>query len=442
MKKLIFVGIFVFLASLLAGGVYAQETTPSYYTKEDFYDWGSYYQEEQVLGINVFAQEVTPEAEPSLPEPTDFLPDNPFYFLKILRERLQLILTFDLFKKEELKLFLAEERVAEYQGLVRKGKTRQALASLAEQQVLLNEVESKIEEFKEEGQDISGLARRLEEQVARHELVMERVLDQVSDEARPAIERAIKNYEKHLDLVADLLDKEPIPEEVKARLEALKQQGILTVDEVVGLYALPSRREVRERMSALREQGFLPEADFDKLNEAQERLFKRAFEERQEIKKLEEFEEIIKKAVPPEILEQIEAFGKTFKPGEPIPQKIRQFLPIVLRKEELRETLRPDMIDEEKLSPEKKEMLKRFRDEMRPTIKEIEEVEKWEDKYPDQLPPEGLQRTRQLQRQFGPAPIPTPLPQQSQPAGEQPTPQQAPAGGGDGGGSGGGSGTR
>lgn len=428
MKKLIFVSLFVFLASLLTGGVYAQETTPSYYTKEIFYDWGSYYQQERVLGLEVFAQGATSEGEPALPELTGLLPDNPLYFLKTFRERLGFFFVFDPLRKEELRLRLAEERVAEYQGLVRKGKIRQALASLAQQQVLLNEVESKIEEFKEKGQDISELARRMEEQVARHEMVMEQVLGQVPEEARPAIEKAITNYQKHMDVVADIMGKDPIPPAVKARLEALKQQGILTVDEVTGLYSLSSRREVRERMKALREQGFLPKADFDKLNEAQGELFERAFEEKQERDKFNELEEIENNVVPPEILEQIEAFRKIFKPSEPIPQRIRQFLPLVLRKEELKQTLRPDMIDEEKLSPEEREVLEKFRKEMRPTKEEIEEVKKWEEEYPRKLPPERLQRTRELQRQFRPVLIPTPVPQQPQSAGEQPaSPQQAPA---------------
>lgn len=414
MKKIILIFIFTFFSLIcLPGVIYAQESTLSYYSKEDFYDWGLYYQEEQVLGVKAFAQEATSGAEPALAEPTGLLPDSPFYFFKTLRERLQLLLTFDPLMKEELKLRLAEERAAEYSSLLEKGKIKPALAALNRQQIILDEVEEGVKELKARGQDPTMILAKLEEQVARHEMIMQRVLTQVPDEAKEAIERAIKNYEKHMDVVAEALEEEPIPPEVKERLEALKQQGILTADEVGGLYALPTRQEVRERLWALMEEGFLPEADFDKLNRAQERLFEKAFEKRQELDKFAELEKIESKTVPPEILPRIEAFRQAFKPGDPIPGEIRYFLPLILRREELRQTLRLNMIDEEKLPPDAKETLERFKEEMRPTRKEIEEVEKWEEEHPTKSLPKQFQRIKELEGL--PSPIP-PMPVREQPS--------------------------
>ncbi|OGH32484.1 MAG: hypothetical protein A2953_02860 [Candidatus Levybacteria bacterium RIFCSPLOWO2_01_FULL_36_54] len=81
-----------------------------------------------------FAQEISPTPQPS-PSPTPvkynlpypgMLPDSPFYKLKVLRDKIMLVLIQDPMKKVEYHLLLADKRIQMAKILVNKGKTELA----------------------------------------------------------------------------------------------------------------------------------------------------------------------------------------------------------------------------------------------------------------------------------------------------------------------------
>ena len=75
------------------------------------------------LGTGVLAQET------ELPDP-GMTPDSPFYFLEIIAEEIGTFFTFGDLKKAERHAALAEERLAEVQAVIEKGKSELAEKNL------------------------------------------------------------------------------------------------------------------------------------------------------------------------------------------------------------------------------------------------------------------------------------------------------------------------
>lgn len=64
-----------------------------------------------------------------LPYP-GILPDNPLYYIKIVRDRVLEFATRDYIKKAELYLLLSDKRISTAQELAKKGKTKLAITAL------------------------------------------------------------------------------------------------------------------------------------------------------------------------------------------------------------------------------------------------------------------------------------------------------------------------
>jgi len=180
------------------------------------------------LGTGVLAQET------ELPSP-GLTPDSPFYFLETIAEGIGTFFTFGDLKKAERYTVLAAERLAEAQAVVEKGKSEFAEKALERYEDQLNKSVAMAEKAMTKAKD----AEKAMEVLAKvgkttyiHLDILAEVYEKVSEEAKPAIENAMKASLK----------------EHEKAVEALKAKNAL--GEVPGVVSLPANvpQEAKERI--------------------------------------------------------------------------------------------------------------------------------------------------------------------------------------------------
>ena len=312
--------------------------------KEQFWDWGTNNVQPWVLG------EKTSKTTLFF-QPKGFLPDQPFYFLKRFRENVGLILTLDPVKKEEKRLAIAQERLAEAGKLFEMGKADLAQKTVVNYTHQVVHVMQNLATLSSEEKK-KVLAQKLALISAKHELVFEKTLERVPERARPAVKKAMEVSQKGMDRAADVLHKPPVPPEFKARLESLKRQALITPEEAAMIINSHSREEVREKLRHLLGEGKVPETDFKLLDKAQQLIAPQEFEEIREHKKLEELRKLEARKVPKVVKKKVDKFLQNYHPGDAIPPQLIQYLPFQ-RVEELKKTIRPEILINEKIKKSK-----------------------------------------------------------------------------------------
>lgn len=232
-----------------------------------------------------------PAAELYVGAETGSLPGDLNYNIKRWNEQLTLSFTFDPAEKARLKIQQAERRLAEATAISADPKK----ASL---------YESVLKDYQQHLTDASGLlksaadspsakavAKQLEVQAARHEAVLEKGLLPIPKDPT-LISEAIKATENAMDRSADVLDRPALPTLLSQRLGDLKAQGLLLPEEVDDLTKSTSREEVREKVRKLSEKGVFPPADAKKLDEAQNLVSPREFNQLVEVRKVEELQNL------------------------------------------------------------------------------------------------------------------------------------------------------
>ena len=207
------------------------------------------------FGIQVSAQ------ESELPSP-GLLPDSPFYFLEIIAEEIGNFFTFGDLKKAERYAVLAAERLAEVQAVVEKGKPEFVEKTLERYENQLNNSMAWAERAQAKDQNTEQVMAKVGQATSKHLEILAEVYEKVPEEAKPAIENAmkasIKGHEK--------------------AVESLKAKGVLgEVPEEVSLPAeIPT--EVRERIQIRAQQELeIEKAEQTKENDTQSFEWFRAF---------------------------------------------------------------------------------------------------------------------------------------------------------------------
>ncbi|MEX0587249.1 MAG: DUF5667 domain-containing protein [Patescibacteria group bacterium] len=193
------------------------------------------------LGGAVSAQEGEVEPYEDIEE-SALAPDSPFYFLRSWQEAIEgFIANFQGDEaRADLELRFAERRVAEMKRLARLGEDGEIMERLrqrweqhlAQAQERAGKVSERREEIKE----------RILEQMDRHRITLEGVLEQVPDEAKDAINRAIENYETRRTELLESFSED--------RVEALKDRLKERLDSTIDRFQLR-----RERFRRLLENG-------------------------------------------------------------------------------------------------------------------------------------------------------------------------------------------
>ncbi len=228
------------------------------------------------LGTGVLAQET------ELPDP-GLTPDSPFYFLETIAEGIGTFFTFGDLKKAERYAALAAERLAEVQAVVEKGKPEFAEKTLQRYEKQLNNSIARAKKAQAKGKNtekVTEVLARVGQATSKHLEVLAEVYEKVPEQAKPAIENAMKASVKGHE---------------KA-VEALKAQNAL--GEVPEEVSLPEKvpQEVRERIQ---------------MRAQQELELEKVFQELESFESLRTF--CIEKGGPPEMCEKIPPQGFSFE---------------------------------------------------------------------------------------------------------------------------------
>ncbi len=187
-------------------------------------------------GVQVLAQEA------DLPSP-GLLPDSPFYFLETIAEAIGTFFTFGDLKKAERYAALAAERLAEVQAVVEKGKPEFAEKTLERYEMQLNNSIARAERAQAKGQNtekVMEVIARVGQATSKHLEVLAEVYEKVPEQAKPAIENAmkasIKGHEKAVEVLKaqDALGEVPeevslpveVPVEVRERIQRQAQEEL------------------------------------------------------------------------------------------------------------------------------------------------------------------------------------------------------------------------
>lgn len=120
------------------------------------------------------------------------LPGEPLYGVKQATEGIRLAVARSDADKADLHLAFAERRASEAAELAQRGKSQEAHEAAEGYQKHVAAVEADLEQEKAHGKDVEKLVAKFQEHLERHEATMTRVLDQVPDQAKEAIQQAME----------------------------------------------------------------------------------------------------------------------------------------------------------------------------------------------------------------------------------------------------------
>lgn len=136
--------------------------------------------------IPVFAQEDT-----GLPDP-GITPDNPFYGVKRGFEDIGLAFTFGEINRAQAHYNRAQTRLSEADAMIKKNKTDVAEELVQDYEEELNETEVEVEKAAAKGQNVTLLVEHVANMTSKHIAVLQRVYEQVSEQAKASIMKVIE----------------------------------------------------------------------------------------------------------------------------------------------------------------------------------------------------------------------------------------------------------
>ncbi|HLC51117.1 MAG TPA: DUF5667 domain-containing protein [archaeon] len=156
-----------------------------------------------VIAMPVAAAE---EASEELDVGAGFTPDSPVYGLDRAVENVQLLLAFDSLQKAKLHYQLAKERLAEARELAKQGKSQYVAKLQEEYENELGSADSDEEKAVASGQNVTDFAETVTDETHKHVLVLQRVLESAPDQAKPALEAAIKRSLERQTKIAERIE--------------------------------------------------------------------------------------------------------------------------------------------------------------------------------------------------------------------------------------------
>jgi len=190
---LLFAG-FILLASLLR----ASSTNYSFYEEEDL----SYLQN---LGKSDSYNKEDVDIKYFFPYPGKILPDNSFYFLKALRDKMWLLLNTNPSKKAEILLLFSDKRLASSRILFEKGKPNIAFSTLTKAEKYLEQSSFQNEDNRKKGIDTTSFDLKLATACLKHWQELRDLVNYAPEEMKPEIIENISYSKNAYLLVRDNL---------------------------------------------------------------------------------------------------------------------------------------------------------------------------------------------------------------------------------------------
>ena len=393
MKKIVWASLLVFLfaSRFVAAPVRAQ--TPVYY-----YDWSSTLKTDSSRVLGIATSSATPQDYARFDRYLvggEWYPNNPFYFVKRFQENVQFFFIFDAKDKEEMRLQLAGQRLAEMQKMADQAQTEPVTIAAQNYEAIMEDIATNVDDA----------AENVNTEIAKHTIILHEVATKVSSGGEEAVEKALVASEKSTDVVADLTGRPAIPPDLIDRITALKAQGLLTPEEAAKLIAIKTRVEARQELRKYANEGVLPTADLLRMNEQLRVSFPDEFYRMHEIEKFKEMKKLESQRPDPTVQTKIQEFAKIYKPGDIVPADIRPYWGPIVRLEEVQNTFRPDLIDPTifKNNPDDEKKFQEIVERYKPRQEDINFVNQYLTKNKttvDQLPPE-YQRMYRLGQTYG-----------------------------------------
>ena len=371
-------------------------------TPTSYYDWSSTLETTNVLG----ATSQNPNQYKQFSNYLfggNFTPASPFYFLKTFQETIQLTFTFDPKQKEGIRIEIAGSRLAEITTL-KDQKNSSALADASKNyDQAIKEAIDNLNKLKSSNTDIKDQIKDFDTEFSKHTLVLEEAEVGLSDTNKAALDSALKASWNGIDIPADLAGKPAVPPEVVSRIQALKAQGLLTEEEASKLISLKKRVEARDELLKYVNLGVLPTADFLKMDEGAKALFPDEFNKIHEVKRFYELKKLEDQKPDPAVLNKIQEFSKTYKPGDLVPANIKVYWIPVIRLDELQNTLRPDLIDPNLIKNDAGAQ-KKFQEvinQFKPRPEDLAYLNSYIQKNPNATLPPEYERMKNLGQKYG-----------------------------------------
>lgn len=131
------------------------------------------------------------EANYELPYP-GLLPDNPLYFLKVIRDKVVEFLISDPLKKAEFNLLQADKRLNAGIYLFNKGKISLALSTVSKAENYFSMAIDRLEEAKVQKRSISEIKGRLKDSLKKHEQELKFLADKASKDFKLSFKEELK----------------------------------------------------------------------------------------------------------------------------------------------------------------------------------------------------------------------------------------------------------
>jgi|GEM_PF-4082807 len=147
------------------------------------------------------------------------LPDSPWFFLKSLRDDLQLWFTFDPVAKVKKQLTLANKRVLELQRVCELGKCDRASNWPEKYEAKMRAVYLGWENLKAEVTAEGALEEELEDNLVRQQIVLDRVYQLLPEGSREGMLRAKENARSGWEKVLEKISGPEAVEQGRARFQ-------------------------------------------------------------------------------------------------------------------------------------------------------------------------------------------------------------------------------
>ncbi len=133
------------------------------------------------------------------------LPDHPLYFIKMIRDRVQLWFTRNPLAKAQLMLTYSDKRYAAALALAEKGKSGLAISTVTKAAHYTDRSLNEAKRAEEQGQDVTQYYEKCLSAVMKHQAVLAGIVSRVAKDAQGGLSDAIQLNSQDQEKVLDLL---------------------------------------------------------------------------------------------------------------------------------------------------------------------------------------------------------------------------------------------
>lgn len=145
------------------------------------------------------------------------IPGDVLYPVKEVTENVRLTTALDNVSKAKTHLAIADEKLNELEKLQARGASADKIVkALEKMEANKQKADEETEKAQAEGKDVEELVAKLQANLERQQAVLIKVLDQVPEQAKEAIQRALENSQRGLNKAIEMQNREKgMPEDAK-----------------------------------------------------------------------------------------------------------------------------------------------------------------------------------------------------------------------------------